>query len=250
MNLMKNIVNINHLYKSYYSLNGETKTIEDLNFYIKNGEFLSLVGPSGCGKSTILNILSSLDNDYEGDIKFDIDNIVIGYMLQNDALFDWLSVYDNACIGLKIKGINNDENRKYVDSLIKKYGLYEFKNKKPSELSGGMRQRVALIRTLAIKPDLLILDEPFSALDYQTRLKVSDDVYKIIKNENISVIMVTHDISEAISMSDRIIVLSSRPCTVKNIYEVQLSNKSTPIDNRKSKEFGTYYDLIWRDLDE
>lgn len=240
---------INNLSKSYYSINGEIKVVDNLSFELNNGEFLSLVGPSGCGKSTILNIISRLDNDYEGYINFDKD-LVIGYMLQNDALFEWLTIYENACLGLKIKKIDTVENKNYVIELLNKYGLGEFKDKKPGELSGGMRQRVALIRTLAIKPKLLILDEPFSALDYQTRLKVSDDVYKIIKSENISVIMVTHDISEAISMSDRIIVLSKRPCKVKSDYKIIFKDSNSPIENRKDKNFSTYYNLIWGDIDE
>jgi NitT/TauT family transport system ATP-binding protein len=171
-------------------------------------------------------------------------------MLQEDTLFDWLTIYENSILGLKIKHILTKDNIKYVKDLLIKYGLKDFMNKYPKSLSGGMRQRVALIRTLAIKPDILLLDEPFSALDYQTRLKVSDDVYKIIKEENKTVIMVTHDIAEAISMSDKVVVLSKRPCKIKNIYDVELENKSTPINNRKAKEFTHYYDLLWRDLDE
>jgi NitT/TauT family transport system ATP-binding protein len=171
-------------------------------------------------------------------------------MLQDDSLFDWLTVYENAIIGLKIKHLLTSNNIKYVKDLLIKYGLKDFMNKYPKSLSGGMRQRVALIRTLAIKPDILLLDEPFSALDYQTRLKVSDDVYKIIKEENKTVIMVTHDIAEAISLSDKVVVLSKRPCKIKKIYDINLSNKSTPINNRKDEKFTYYYDQLWRDLDE
>ena len=170
-------------------------------------------------------------------------------MLQNDALFPWLTIYQNALLGLKIQKKKTKESENYVKDLFKKYKLEEFMNKYPHELSGGMKQRVALIRTLAIKPDILLLDEPFSALDYQSRLAVSDDVFNIIKKENITTIMVSHDIAEAISMSDRIVVLSKRPCHVKKIYDIVLTNKKNPIENRKAKEFSDYYNKIWKDLD-
>ena len=247
---MNSILKIKNLSKTYYSLKGEVKAIDNFSLDVNNGDYISIIGSSGCGKSTILNILSFLDKDYDGDIKFIDNNIKVGYMLQEDSLFDWLTVYENAILGLKVKHLLTKENIKYVKDLLIKYGLKEFINKYPKSLSGGMRQRVALIRTLAIKPDILLLDEPFSALDYQTRLKVSDDVYKIIKEEGKTVIMVTHDIAEAISMSDKVVVLSKRPCKIKNIYNIELTNKSNPINNRKSKEFTYYYDLLWRDLDE
>lgn len=247
---MNNILKIRNLSKTYYSLKGEVKAIDNFSLDINDGDYISIIGSSGCGKSTILNALSSLDKDYDGSIQFRDNNVKVGYMLQEDSLFDWLTVYENAILGLKIKHLLNEENIKYVNNLLIKYGLKDFVNKYPKSLSGGMRQRVALIRTLAIKPDILLLDEPFSALDYQTRLKVSDDVYRIIKEENKTVIMVTHDIAEAISMSDKVVVLSKRPCKIKNIYNIELTNKGTPINNRKSKEFVYYYDLLWRDLDE
>lgn len=247
---MNNILKIENLSKTYYSLKGEVKAIDNFSLSVNNGDYISIIGSSGCGKSTILNILSFLDKDYDGKIKFINNNIRVGYMLQEDSLFDWLTVYENAILGLKVKHILTEENIKYVRDLLIKYGLKDFMNKYPKSLSGGMRQRIALIRTLAIKPDILLLDEPFSALDYQTRLKVSDDVYKIIKQEGKTVIMVTHDIAEAISMSDKVVVLSKRPCKIKNIYNIELENKSNPISNRKAKEFTYYYDLLWRDLDE
>ena len=177
------------------------------------------------------------------------DNMSIGYMLQDDSLLDFRTILKNCLLGLEIKKELTDENKKYVIDLLNTYGLKDFMNSYPSNLSGGMRQRCALIRTLATKPDILLLDEPFSALDYQTRLAVSDDVYKILKKENKSAIMVTHDLAEAISMSDRVIVLSKRPSTIKNIYEINLTNKSTPIENRKAKEFSSYYEKIWKDID-
>lgn len=245
---MNDLLVIDNLSKSYNSLGGEVKAIENLSLSVRDGEFVSIVGPSGCGKSTLLNILAGLDSDFDGKFAFK-DDVKVGYMLQDDSLFPWLSVYENAIIGLKIQDKCSEENILYVKGLLEKYGLSEFMDKKISSLSGGMKQRVALIRTLATKPDLVFLDEPFSALDYQTRLKVSDDIYRIIKNEGITVIMVSHDIAESISLSERIIVLTNRPARVKNIYDINLSNKSNPINNRKAPEFSYYYDMIWKDID-
>ena len=170
--------------------------------------------------------------------------------MQKDSLLEWRSIYKNVIFGLEIKKINTPENRKYVEELLKKYHLYEFKDKYPSQLSGGMRQRVALIRTLAIKPKILLLDEAFSAIDYQTRLMVTKDIYNIIKNENVTTLMVTHDISEAISMSDRIVVLSERPATVKTIHTIdfEMENRD-PLNVRESPKFSKYFDSIWKELD-
>ncbi len=246
---MNDLLKINNLKKSYYSLNGEIKAIEDFSLKIKEGEYISIIGPSGCGKSTILNILVDLIKDYEGNIWYSKDNLRIGYMLQEDTLFDWLTIYDNSILGLKIKHELTKEKELYVKDLLYKYGLEAFLDKYPKDLSGGMRQRVALIRTLAMKPDLLLLDEPFSALDYQTRLKVSDDVYRIIKKENKTVIMVTHDIEEAISLSDKVVIMSKRPGKVKNIYDINLFEKKNPIENRNDKMFSHYYDIFWKELD-
>lgn len=170
-------------------------------------------------------------------------------MFQEDALFPWLTVLDNCMLGLKIQNKVTDENKKYVKSLLKKYGLSSFEKSYPKELSGGMRQRVALIRTLALRPDILLLDEPFSALDYQTRITVSDDVFKIIKEEKKTALMVTHDISEACAIASKIIVLSNRPAVVKNIYEINMKNNGLPSENRKDPKFSYYYNLIWKDLD-
>lgn len=234
--------------KSYHDKKSEIKALEDISFDVYDKEFISIVGPSGCGKSTILSILSMLEEKSGGMFSLR-KNSTIGYMLQEDSLFYWRTILDNCLIGLEVTGKLNDENRKYVLNLLKTYGLYEFKDKYPSSLSGGMRQRVALIRTLAVKPDILLLDEPMSALDYQSRLAISEDIYNIIKNEGKTAIMVTHDIAEAISMSDRVIVLTKRPAKVKKIYDIKLKHKSTPINNRKCEEFSTYYDMIWRDLD-
>ncbi len=249
MNLTNKILSVNNVSKSYYSLNGETNALDNISFDLYEGEFLGIIGPSGCGKSSILNIISGLDKEYKGKIYIK-DGIKIGYMFQEDALFPWLTILDNALLGLKISKKLNQENKNYVLNLLKKYGLYDFRNKYPNELSGGMKQRLALIRTLATKPDILLLDEPYSALDYQTRLSVGNDVYNIIKEEKKTVIIVTHDLSEAIASCDRIIVFSKRPSTIKNIHNIELTNKKSPIENRKAKEFSIYYDIIWKEIDK
>ena len=245
---MKSILKIDSLKKTYHTKDTETLAVENFSFELTPGEFIAIVGPSGCGKSTILSILADLDKKSGGKIDMD-KNVKIGYMLQNDSLFEWRTIYSNCLLGLEINKNLTEENKNYVTTLLKNYGLYDFKDSYPSNLSGGMRQRCALIRTLATKPDILLLDEPFSALDYQTRLSVSDDVYKIIKKENKSAIMVTHDLAEAISMADKVIVLSKRPSVIKSVYDIKLTDKSTPINNRKAKEFSYYYDLIWKDID-
>ena len=242
------ILDINNLRKIYHTKNDEILAVDDFSYFLEEGEFVSIVGPSGCGKSTILSILCGLMDYSSGRITF-CNNSKLGYMLQEDSLFEFRNILDNCLIGLEINNTLNDKSKKYVENLLKTYGLYSFKDKYPDNLSGGMRQRVALIRTLATKPDILLLDEPFSALDYQTRLKVSNDVYNIIKKEKKSAIMVTHDIAEAVSMSDKVIVLTNRPSKIKNIYEIKLDNKRSPIDNRKDPKFNYYYDLIWKDID-
>lgn len=247
---MQKLLEINNISKTFNTLNGEINAIKSISFDVNNEQFIAIVGSSGCGKSTLLNIISGLLEKTNGTIKFYKENPIIGYMLQEDALLPYLNILDNATLGLSLKKIKTKENIEYTKRLLETYGLKDFIYKYPKELSGGMKQRVALIRTLAIKPDILLLDEPFSALDYQSRLSVSDDVYNIIKKEKKTVIMITHDIAEAISLSDKIIVLSKRPSIVKKIYDIEMENKSTPINNRKCKEFSDYYDKIWRDLDE
>lgn len=246
---MNNLLLISHISKNYVTEKEVVEAIKDITLSIKKGNIVTIVGSSGCGKSSLLSILAGIDTQSSGTFQFKKENPVIGYMLQNDALFPWLTIFENAILGLKIQKKDNLENILYVRKLLKTYRLEEFSSKYPKELSGGMRQRVALIRTLALKPDILLLDEPFSALDYQSRLAVSDDVYNIIKKEGITTIMVSHDIAEAISMSDEVVVLSKRPCSVKKIYPIHLTNKNTPIENRKAKEFSTYYNKIWKDLD-
>lgn len=244
----KNILNIKNLKKIYHTEQNEILAVENFSFTLKEGEFVSIVGPSGCGKSTILSILCGLLEKSDGEIDME-PNTKIGYMLQNDSLFDFRTILENCFLGLEIKQELTELNKKYVVNLLETYGLKDFINSYPENLSGGMRQRVALIRTLACKPDILLLDEPFSALDYQSRLAVSDDVYKILKREKKSAIMVTHDLAEAISMSDKVIVLTGRPSKIKTIYEIKLSDRKTPIENRKCKEFPEYYDMIWKDID-
>lgn len=247
---MQKLLEVNNISKTFNTLNGEINAIKSISFDVNNEQFIAIVGSSGCGKSTLLNIISGLLEKTNGTIKFYKENPIIGYMLQEDALLPYLNILDNATLGLSLKKIKTKENIEYTKRLLETYGLKDFIYKYPKELSGGMKQRVALIRTLAIKPDILLLDEPFSALDYQSRLSVSEDVYNIIKKEKKTVIMITHDIAEAISLSDKIIVLSKRPSIVKKIYDIEMENKSTPINNRKCKEFSDYYDKIWRDLDE
>lgn len=245
----ENILEIKNLSKIYHTTKSEIPAITNLNLNIKDGEFVAIVGPSGCGKTTLLSILCGLEDKSNGEIIYPKDKLKIGYMLQTDTLFPWLNILDNSLLGLKVQNkINNDTISKVKDYLVT-YGLKDFIYKYPNNLSGGMKQRVALIRTLAIDPDIILLDEPFSALDYQTRLTVSDDVWKIIKKEKKTTIMITHDIEEAISLADRVIVLTNRPSKVKSEYEIIMNNKSTPINNRRLEKFKYYYDKIWKDID-
>lgn len=249
VNSNNDILTIKKLSKIYHTNKSEIPAIKDLNLNIKEGEFVAIVGPSGCGKTTLLSILCSLEEKSQGEIIYTQGKQKMGYMLQNDTLFPWLNILDNTLLGLKIEKNITKKNIQKVTKLLETYGLKDFIKKYPNNLSGGMRQRVALIRTLATNPDILLLDEPFSALDYQTRLAVSDDVWKIIKKEKKTTIMITHDIAEAISMADRIIVLTNRPSKVKSIYTIEMKNKQNPINNRKQKEFQYYYDKIWKDID-
>lgn len=244
----KSIVRIQNISKTYQAENGEVEALKGINFDVKEGEFISIIGPSGCGKSTLLSIISGLESKTNGEVYIDGK---VGYMLQKDNLLEWRTIYKNVLLGLEIQKALTEENKKYAIELLKKYGLYEFRNKYPTQLSGGMRQRVALIRTLAIRPKVLLLDEAFSALDYQTRLMVTEDIYKILKTENITVLMVTHDISEAISMSDRVVVLSQRPATVKNIYTIDFEMENrTPLNCREKSKFSKYFNIMWKELEE
>lgn len=240
---------------NYQSPNGEIPAIADINLNISKGEFISIVGPSGCGKSTLLSIIAGLLVPSAGSVLINGRKITgtsreVGYMLQKDYLFEWRTIFQNVMLGLEIRNAAADENRQYVFELLKTYGLFEFKDKYPSQLSGGMRQRAALIRTLALKPDILLLDEAFSALDYQMRLAVADDIYAIIKKENKTAILVTHDIAESISMADRVVVLSGRPSVIKNIHNIVLTcDVRTPFTSREAPEFRHYFNTIWKELD-
>lgn len=247
---MKNkLLEVKNLGKTYHQLNDSVEAVHDVSFDVYDKEFIAIVGPSGCGKSTILSILAGIEEKSCGEVTYHKDHMVLAYMLQKDCLFPWRTILDNCLIGLEITHQLTEENKKYVLNLLETYGLKDFIYKYPDSLSGGMKQRVALIRTLAIRPDILLLDEALSALDFQSRLAISDDIYRIIKKEGKTAIMVTHDINEAISMADRVIVLTNRPAVIKNIYQIKLTNKSTPLKNRKCEEFNGYYDQIWGDLD-
>lgn len=245
---MQSIVDVKKLTKNFYNKDGEIEVLKNINFSLNEGEILALLGPSGSGKSTILNILTELLKPTSGEVNITGN---IGYMFQKDHLLEWRTIMDNILIGLEIQNKKTPEAISRIERLLKTYGLWDFRNMYPKELSGGMRQRVALIRTLAVNPDILLLDEPFSALDYQTRILVSDDVYKIIRNEGKSAILVTHDISEAISMSDKIAVLSKRPSTIKSIYTIDLkiSGERTPIISRSAENFKDYFNILWKEID-
>ena len=250
-----NILELNNVNFTYQSDERETKAVENISFCIKNGDFVGLVGPSGCGKTTILNMLAGICSPSSGSITLHGEDITklkgrIALMPQRDQLFEWRTIEKNIMLGLEIKKTKNKENTDYGMDLLKKYDLAEVAKKHPSELSGGMRQRVALIRTLVLKPDLLLLDEPFSALDFQTRINVCDDVYSIIKQEKKTALLVSHDISECISLCDKIVVLSQRPASVIEIIDVDLDKSLSPLKRRESRNFGKYFERIWKLLEE
>ncbi len=249
---MNEILKFDNVKYFYQTKDDEIFALDNISFNVNEEEFISIVGPSGCGKTTILSLIAGLLKPSSGEIILDgsnkIDTKKIGYMFQRDMLFEWRSVWKNITLGLELqKPKNLDEKLAFAEELLKKYSLYNFKNKKPRSLSGGMRQRVALIRTLVLEPKLLLLDEPFSALDFQTRLTLCDDVYEIIKSEKKTAILVTHDISEAISMSDKIIVLTSRPARVKDEIKLNLKGE-TPLRKREDSSFSGYFEKIWREL--
>ena len=250
------LLEIKDINMNYHTIEGVTEALRNINFSVDEGEFISIIGPSGCGKSTLLNIISGILTPSSGEVKYNDPQIKtnldkMGYMFQKDYLFPWLTVRENVLLGLKIKNIYTKENIEFADKMLECYGLLKFKSHKPTQLSGGMRQRVALIRTLVLKPEVLILDEPFSALDYQSRLNVTDDVYEIIKKEGKTAIMVTHDLGEAIVMSKRVIILTSRPATIKDDVLIEFKNKdATPFDKRKEPEFNVYFRRLWGELDD
>lgn len=237
---------------SYHNLSGETQALINISFQVNKGEFVAIVGPSGCGKSTLLSIIAGLNEPESGDILLKTTNKKrIGYMLQQDHLFEWRTIMKNILLGPEINKTLTKDKEMLALKLLRDYGLYKFKDKKPGELSGGMKQRAALIRTMVMEPELLLLDEPFSALDYQTRLMVSGDIGKIIKNTGITAILITHDLSEAISLADRVIVLSKRPATVKTEIPIHLTLKDdSPLAPRSAPEFGTYFSLLWKEISD
>ena len=251
---MNPLLKVEHLSYAYHSAGGETCALSDLSFQVEKGEFIAIVGPSGCGKSTLLSLISGLLLPEKGDILLDGKPVsqsraAVGYMLQKDHLLEWRTIYQNAVLGLEIQHRLTEKNLQRVEQMLEDYGLATFKNARPSQLSGGMRQRAALIRTLAPNPALLLLDEPFSALDYLTRISVCDDIYKILKKQKKTAVMVTHDLSEAISVADRIIILSSRPAAIRKILPVRLSlEERTPLLSRSAPEFKEYFNLIWKEL--
>lgn len=249
---MKKLLEIKNVSLTYQTLTDEITAIKDLSFDCNEGDFISIIGPSGCGKTTILSMIAGLISPSSGKILFNgkehaQNKNALGYMLQKDHLFPWRTIEKNVFLPLEIQKKLTIENKNYATSLLNKYGLQDFKKNYPDQLSGGMRQRAALIRTLSSKPDLLLLDEPFSALDYQTRLSVCDDVYNIIKAEKKTAVLVTHDISEAISMSDIIIVLTDRPAKVKSIHKPIIEGK-TPLQRRENPDFGLWFEKIWKEL--
>lgn len=226
---------------------GDYLVLDDINIKVNKDEIVGIVGPSGSGKTTILNIISGILKPTSGEV---IVNGKMGYMFQKDLLFEWRTIWKNLLIGLEISKNKTNENIKKVKELLEKYDLSDFSNNYPYELSGGMRQRIALIRTLATNPNILLLDEPFSALDYQTRLKIADDIYNVIRNENLTAILVTHDISEAISMCDRIIILSKRPASIKKEIKIEFDKKLSTLEKRKDHRFQIYFDEIWGLINE
>jgi len=254
---LREILKLENVSLTYQAENGEVEALRDISFSAREGELISIVGPSGCGKSTLLSIIAGLVVPSSGNVSIGGISIAgvsdkIGYMLQKDNLLDWRNIRSNVLLGLEIRKMLTKENIRYVDSLLEIYGLAEFGGKYPSQLSGGMRQRAALIRTLAIKPELLLLDEAFSALDYQTRLAVSQDVCGILKKENKTALIVTHDIPEGISLAERVVVMTERPGGIKSIHEMSFDNGDgavlTPLQRRNHPAFSKYFNLLWGEL--
>lgn len=247
------IVDLQNLSLTYQAPNGEVEALRNITFGIAQGEFVSIVGPSGCGKSTLLSVIAGLETASDGAVFVDGEPVrapspKIGYMPQKDQLFPWRSIWGNVTLGLEIRHQSTPERKAHLIQLLERYGLSDFSQKNPSQLSGGMRQRCALIRTLATDPKILLLDEPFSALDYQTRLAVSADIYSIIRQEHKTALLVTHDISESVSLSDRIIVLTQRPAEVKMIHLLDELRSLPPMQRRDHPAFRGYFNAIWKEL--
>ncbi|QDW74147.1 ABC transporter ATP-binding protein [Lachnospiraceae bacterium KGMB03038] len=251
---MERVLELKHIYYAYHTLEGETSTLTDISFALGEGEFVAIVGPSGCGKSTLLSIIAGLLTPERGLIKINGKYLKesttnVGYMLQHDELFEWRTIYNNVILGLEVQHMLTARTRERAHELLDIYGLKQFSASRPSELSGGMRQRAALIRTLVLEPDILLLDEPFSSLDYQTRLGVGDDIGQIIRREKKAALLVTHDLSEAISLADRVIVLSGRPASIRQTIPLIFDlTEDTPMNRRGAPEFKTYFNLIWKEL--
>ena len=251
---MEPLIRCHHVNYTYHTLQGETHALCDIHFQVNEGDFISIVGPSGCGKSTLLSLLCGLLAPESGSIEFKGEKISeknrckIGYMLQRDHLFEWRSVRKNILLGLEIQKKLSEESLLEAEHLLKLYGLYSFQNARPSQLSGGMRQRAALIRTLLLHPDLLLLDEPFSALDYQTRLKVGDDIGSIIRKSKKTAILVTHDLSEAVSLGDQVIVLSPLPARIQKIIPIDFPKSLSPLERRNTDAFQNYFNQIWKEM--
>lgn len=242
---MAPLLQIRNLSLSYHQPGGETRALKDISLTVEQGEFISILGPSGCGKSTLLSLIAGLEPPSQGTIQLHAPAQSVGYMFQHDMLLEWRSVFQNACLGLEVRHALNDDTKAYVKVLLNAYGLGSFLSHKPSQLSGGMRQRVALVRTLALKPELLLLDEPYSALDYQTRLTVADEIWKILRASSKTAILVTHDISEAISLGDRVIILSRRPGRILEDIPIDLGPERTPLGVRSQPAFQEYFQTIW-----
>ena len=244
---MKEVLRFDNVSMHYHSKQGETVALENASFSVSEGEFVAIIGPSGCGKTTLLSLSAGLLKPTKGKVR--TNGCSFGYMLQKDELFPWRTIEKNIFLPLEIKRANTPENREKAIALAEKYGLKQFLKSYPSQLSGGMRQRAALIRTLAVNPDVLLLDEPFSALDYQTRLSVCDDVYKIIRNEKKTALLITHDISEAISVADKIFVLSKRPAKIVAEHLLQFP-ENEPLKRRENQEFSRWFEILWKELNQ
>lgn len=251
---MEDVLELKHIYYAYHTMDGETPALTDISFRVGEGEFIAIVGPSGCGKSTLLSLIAGLLEPEKGAIKIKGKDLKegttnIGYMLQHDQLFEWRTIYNNVILGLEVQHMLTTRSKAKAHELLDTYGLKEFKNARPSELSGGMRQRAALVRTLVLEPEILLLDEPFSALDYQTRLTVGDDIGQIIRREKKTALLVTHDLSEAVSLADRVIILTARPaCILQTLPLIFDLEDDTPLNRRNAPEFKTYFNLIWKEL--
>ncbi|HSZ68576.1 MAG TPA: ABC transporter ATP-binding protein [Xanthobacteraceae bacterium] len=242
----------------YFGPDGETEALKDISIAVAPGEFVAVIGPSGCGKSTVLSLISGLVAPTEGAVLIDGKPVTgpnrkVGYMLQQDYLFEWRTILENALLGAEIQGLPMAKARERAAQLLTRYGLGQFLNHLPRQLSGGMRQRVALARTLCTQPDIVLLDEPFSALDSQTRLALADEITEILRREAKTVILITHDIGEAVSMAERVIVLSRRPGQVKSDHAIRFAagngGRPTTMVARDAPEFQDYFKTLWQELD-